>query len=268
VVATEESLAELVDACTWPSEAFWRWFELDALRRLEFEQPILELGCGDGAFTALLGVRVDEGIDLNPRAVERAGKRHDLYNRARCLDIRSLEGNEPEGEFATIFTNSVLEHVRGVTGVLRACHGLLRPGGRLVATMPLVDMNRHLLLHSKRYAEFRRRQLQHHNLWSAHEWRSALLGAGFADVEVVPYLSGAACRSWDRLDAIGAVGVGRYRVATALGKLASLATPPAAKERLKQRITTGLSRRLPASPTGDVADPCCGLFVAEKCSDV
>jgi SAM-dependent methyltransferase len=262
-VAAEDSLAELVDACTWPSEAFWRWFELEALRRLEFEQPILELGCGDGAFTALLGIHVEEGIDLNPRAVARAGKRRDVYKRLRCLDIRSLDPGE-EGEYATIFTNSVLEHVPNVSGVLRACQQLLKPGGRLVATMPLIEMNQHLLLRSDRYAEFRRRQLQHHNLWSGPDWRFALLGAGFAEVEVVPYFSGAACRSWDQLDVVGTLGAGRYRVATAMRKIASLTAPPAAKDRLKRRIAAGLSRRLPASLMGTDAGHCCGLFVAEK----
>ena len=72
------------------------------------------------------------------------------------------------------------------SGVLRACRQLLKPGGRLVATMPLIEMNRHLLLRSNRYAKFRRRQLEHHNLWSEPKWRSALLGAGFAEVTVVP----------------------------------------------------------------------------------
>ena len=52
----------------------------------------------------------------------------------------------------------------------------------------------------------------------------------------MPYLSGAACRSWDRLDVIGTLGVGRYRVATALRKVASLTVPSAAKGRLKRRI--------------------------------
>ena len=79
-----------------------------------------------------------------------------MYQRVRCLDIRSLEPSEAEGEFATIFTNSVLEHVPDVSGVLRACHQLLKPGGQLVASMPLIEMNRHLLLRSDRYAEFRR----------------------------------------------------------------------------------------------------------------
>ena len=58
-----------------------------ALRRLEFDQPKFQLGCGDGAFTALLGVHVEEGIDLNPRAIERAGERRDVYKRLRCFYI-------------------------------------------------------------------------------------------------------------------------------------------------------------------------------------
>jgi SAM-dependent methyltransferase len=263
-VVAEDSLAELVDACTWPSEAFWRFFELTALRQLELERPILELGCGDGAFTAILDIHVEEGIDLNARAVERAGKRREVYKRVRCLDIRSLEHGEAEGGFATVFANSVLEHVPDVGSVLGASHRLLTPGGRLVATMPLIEMNRHLLLRSDRYAEFRRRQLQHHNLWSALEWRNALIGAGFAEVEVLPYFPGAACRSWDRLDAIGTLGVDRYRVATALRRLASLVVPPTTKRQLKALIAARLSRRLPA-PLAESPDcHCCGLFVAKK----
>jgi hypothetical protein len=125
-------------------------------------------------------------------------------------------------------------------------------------------MNRHLLLCARTYAELRRRQLQHRNLSSAPEWRFALFGAGFADVESVPSLSRAACTSWDRLDAIGTVGLGRHRVATAFRKPASLTTSPAAEERVKQRITAGLTRRFPVCLTGDVADPFCELFTAEK----
>ena len=52
--------------------------------------------------------------------------------------------------------------------------------------MPLIEMNRHLLVRANRYAKFQRCQLEHHKLWSEPKWRSALLGAGFAEVTVVP----------------------------------------------------------------------------------
>lgn len=67
-----DEFESLLSSCAWPSEAFWRLFELQALRESTFERPILELGCGDGSFTALLLDHVDEGLDLNPRAVAKA----------------------------------------------------------------------------------------------------------------------------------------------------------------------------------------------------
>jgi hypothetical protein len=66
------SMRSLLPHFTSPSEAFWRLFELLAIREQCFSGPVLELGCGDGGFTELAGLYVDEAIDLNPRAVERA----------------------------------------------------------------------------------------------------------------------------------------------------------------------------------------------------
>ena len=80
----------LVDACAWPSEAFWRAFELAALRRHRLPRPILELGCGNGRFAELAALRIDEAIDLNPRAVERASQLPHVYSHVRCADIREL----------------------------------------------------------------------------------------------------------------------------------------------------------------------------------
>src|SRR2546423_15688038 len=78
----------LVDACAWPSEAFWRWFELEAVRSHRFRRPILELGCGNGRFVELAELRIDEAVDLNPRAVERARRLGHVYTRVRCGDVR------------------------------------------------------------------------------------------------------------------------------------------------------------------------------------
>src|SRR5439155_22187570 len=141
----------LVDSCAWLSEAFWRSFELAAVRRHRLPRPILELGCGNGRFAELAGLRIDEAIDLNPRAVERARQLDHVYGQVRCADIRELNAREA-ANFACVFANSVLEHVSELPSVLAACYELLRPGGQLVTTVPLVGMNRHLLLHRSWYA--------------------------------------------------------------------------------------------------------------------
>lgn len=76
-------------------------------------------------------------------------------------------------------------------------------------------MNEHLLIRSRTYAEFRRRQLVHVNLWPLAQWKAALHDAGFGGVTWRPYLTGGNCRLWDTIDLPGSLGFGRYRVATA-----------------------------------------------------
>jgi SAM-dependent methyltransferase len=250
----------LVDACAWPSEAFWRSFELDAVRRHAFRRPILELGCGNGRFAELAGLEIDDAIDLNPRAVERARQLDHVYARVRCADIRELEA-DGSPRFASVFSNSVLEHVPDLDSVLVACHEVLEPGGELVITVPLEEMNHHLLLDRPWYASWRARKLEHRNLWTVSDWTAALQRAGFGEVGSHPYFDGAACRSWDRLDVAGSLGVGRVRVGVGLRRAASIALPGSAKPGLKRRLARRLSRRAAAAAGGP---PCATLLVATK----
>jgi len=258
--ADDPDMYALVDACAWPSEAFWRSFELGAVRRHQFRRPILELGCGNGRFSELAGLQIDDALDLNPRAVERARQLDHVYGRVRCADIRELEA-DGSPRFACVFANSVLEHVPGLDSVLAACHQLLEPGGELVTTVPLAEMNRHLVLNRHWYASWRARQLEHHNLWSVSEWTAALRQAGFGEVNSYPYFDEYACRSWDRLDVPASLGVGRIRLGAGLRRVASVALPGSVKPGLKHRVARSLSRRAGASAGGV---PCATLLVATK----
>jgi SAM-dependent methyltransferase len=255
------ALPDLVDACAWPSEAFWRSFELDVLAGRRFHRPLLELGCGDGSFTALLSIVVDDAVDLNPRAVARAQGRSKTYRAVHCVDIVEFLAKSKE-QYATIFANSVLEHVTDIDTVLRACERLLARPGEFVLTVPLVEMNRHLLIRRHWYARLRRRQLQHHNLWSGDEWRRGLLAAGFDEVEAVRYLPGFQCRFWDAIDLVGVVGFGRYRLASGIRLLGSHVLPRRAKLFVKRRVTRRLQRQLAAPDRGD--EGCGILLVARK----
>jgi SAM-dependent methyltransferase len=226
----------LLSACAWPSEAYWRLLELSAVRRhlRDIVPPVLELGCGNGAFTELTGLHVDLAVDKESRAVEHASRRTTVYRAVQRTDIRDLD--DALGPFGTIFSNSVLEHVPDLEPVLERCRELLLPGGRLVATVPLRRMNDHLAVHVLAYARARQRQLQHRNLWSIEEWRRQLESAGFETVTAELYLDAAACRRWDRLDAAAALGVNRYRVGPALRGLASVALPARSKRWLRARL--------------------------------
>ena len=88
----------------WPSQAFWRYFELQALKQVEYERPILEIGCGDGQFSSLVFREIDEAIDVNPRSVEKCRRlANGLYRRVQCLDARELQFSE--GGYGTIYAN-------------------------------------------------------------------------------------------------------------------------------------------------------------------
>jgi SAM-dependent methyltransferase len=253
-------MQSMLQSFTWPSEAFWRRFELAAVRRQHFGTPILELGCGDGSFTELAGLYVDEAIDLSPRAVAKARRRTAVYGNVRTMDMREL-GDASETRFATIFANSVLEHVPDLQGVLQACTSLLVPGGTLITTVPLVNMNDHLVFRQDHYAEWRRRELRHHNLWGVDQWVTKLRRAGFASVTFTGYLDPRSCRFWDAIDIVGSFGVSRVRV----GRICRQVLWPLLPRSVRRPIARAVSARLlnAFESADDVgAQPCAALLVA------
>jgi SAM-dependent methyltransferase len=189
-----------------PSLAAWRAAELKALRQCTFAPPVLEIGCGNGRFASLLLPRVEWGIDLNPREIALCAGRNGLYGRLSCMDARSLKF--ADGVFATVFANCVMEHIPDLARVLAECRRVLRPGGALIATVPLIEMNRHLLLSSAWYARVRAEQLQHRHLLAEGAWVAALSKAGFTTVRTTPYLSARMCELWDRVDGPLCMGAG------------------------------------------------------------
>ena len=248
----------------WPSQAFWRYFELQALKHLQYERPILEIGCGDGQFSSLLFREIDDAIDINPRAVERcqvlAGG---PYQRVRCLDARELEFSE--GGYGTIYANCVMEHIPDIKGVLAGCYRGLRTGGKLVMTVPLETMNDHLLFRWGWYARVRQQQLVHVNLLNERGWKDLLLGIGFTSVEFRPYLSGEACKFWDRLDSPGCIGFGRYRIAPILGRTFQL-VPVALRNRLLANVSKWLTGK--AKGKASLGPACAEVLIAQKAERV
>jgi len=189
-----------------PSLAAWRAAELKALRRCTFAAPVLEIGCGNGRFTSLLLKHVDWGVDLNPREIERCKHASTIYRRLGSMDARRL--HFADGVFATVFANCVVEHIPDLPRVLAESKRVLRPGGNFIATVPLIEMNQHLLLKVAWYGRLRAEQLQHLHLLTEEGWKTALAQAGFTSVRTTPYLSARLCRLWDRVDGPLSLGAG------------------------------------------------------------
>jgi len=255
----ERIVLEALRACHAPSQALWRACEVAKLRQLAYPRPVLELGCGSDAFGSLILDSIDDAIDINPAAVQRCKqKAPTVYKRVHCMDARHLAF--PDNTYMTVFANSVLEHVPDLRVVLVGCFRVLRLGGQLVATFPLLEMNSHLATSCPWYVEARRKQLVHINLLTMKEWAELLGSVGFNSVNFVPYLPGRMCRYWDLLDLPSFVGYGRFTLSAAIRK-ATLLVPAEFREPLYARMAGFLARLIREA---SFSDACAAVVIARK----
>lgn len=192
-----------------PSLALWRAAEIAALREHDYARPILDLGCGDGLVTAHVLPHVEIGVDPYRTALAQAARRG-LYARLidRPLEVAPLAPRT----LGTIVSNSVLEHALQPASLLRAAARLLRPGGRLVFTVPTEAFSQWLILPAACYARWRNRHYEHRNLWPIARWIANLESTGFAVERVRPYLRQPLVTTWDGLELAQRIWVGRHRL--------------------------------------------------------
>src|SRR5215831_2870212 len=88
-----------------PSLGFWRAAEVAALCEIEFEHPVLDLGCGDGLVTSQVLPCVEVGLDPDKRVLERAALLN-IYQRFEQVTAEEMQ--LPDASIATVVSNSVL----------------------------------------------------------------------------------------------------------------------------------------------------------------
>lgn len=117
----------------WQLEQFAPWLG----------RRILEVGCGVGGMTELLGPReLLYCIDVEPEILAHAERR--FADRSECRFALLDVGNIPDERLAelrslrfdSIVCSNVLEHVRDDAGTLRRLAGILVPGGALALLVP------------------------------------------------------------------------------------------------------------------------------------
>ncbi|MYB18196.1 MAG: class I SAM-dependent methyltransferase [Holophagales bacterium] len=99
------------------------------------ESSVLEVGCGRGATAALIKERFGcrtVGIELNPEAALAAESRLDRVIRG---DVQTVE---PAETFDAIVAFELFEHLTDGQAFLERAAGWLRPGGRMVFSVPNV----------------------------------------------------------------------------------------------------------------------------------
>ena len=176
----EELWRSLPAKLTPPDWHLRRHFLLAELRGSE---RVLDLGCGDGAFTAeaaRAGAQV-VGADVAEAALRRARERH------TGLDFRQISFDDPltfqDGRFDVVWSSEVIEHVADTARWLSEIRRVLVPRGRLLLTTPSHGRLRVALGGIERFSE---PLGDHLHLYTRRSLRSLLIDFGFSQVDVRP----------------------------------------------------------------------------------
>jgi SAM-dependent methyltransferase len=160
----------------------WAWERRRALLLAEARpgERVLDLGCGAGRFVAALR---DAGAD--PVGVEIAEA---ALARARAVaagaDLRLLEpdGSIPleHGSVDLVWCSEVLEHVADGAHLLQEARRVLRPGGRILVTVPYHGRLKAALIAFTRFDAHFDPQGQHLRFFTRGTLALSLQAAGFA----------------------------------------------------------------------------------------
>ncbi len=157
------------------SHSFWRSqeFTLFDRHRDAVQHPLLDLGCGDGSFGSTVFDKIEFGVDPDTKALDVA-RSSEVYQRLVCSGMEEA-GIEAQS-IGTVFSNSVLEHTVDLDAVLSEVSRILRPGGKLIFTVPNDRFTKVIAEYFGRTEADRLNKTEfiHRNLLSNEEWRQRL----------------------------------------------------------------------------------------------
>jgi ubiquinone/menaquinone biosynthesis C-methylase UbiE len=163
----------------------WAWRRRRALL-LDAVKPgerVLDLGCGAGRFVAALREAGAEpvGVELADAALERARRN------VPGADFRLVaDGSLPlgHGEIDLVWCSEVLEHVPDTIALLTEVRRVLKPGGRLLVTVPDHGRLKRTLIALALYDAHYDPLGQHVRFYTRRSLTRALHATGFEDVEL------------------------------------------------------------------------------------
>jgi ubiquinone/menaquinone biosynthesis C-methylase UbiE len=136
---------------------------------------VLDLGCGEGAFTPRGAV----GVDVAESALARARRKHP----DATYVLAPVDGQLPleDGSFDLVWASEVIEHVADTQRWLEEIHRVLTPRGRLLMTTPNHPRVALAIYGIERYSQpFG----DHLHLYTKRSLTQALTETGFGDIHV------------------------------------------------------------------------------------
>lgn len=147
-------------------------------------EAVLDLGCGEGAFTALLTDAGAEpvGAEIAPAAVRRARARHPGLR----FELVEPHGPLPFGDagFDVVWASEVIEHVADTARWLSEVRRVLRSRGRLLLTTPYHGRVQAAAVGLTRFESHFDPRGQHLRFYTRRSLRALLEDYGFDDVAI------------------------------------------------------------------------------------
>ena len=114
----------------------WKWEHAEVQQFITPGSKILELGCAEGSFLEHMPDSIEcTGLELNKNAAELA--------REKGLDVHNEtiqdHATSNEGKYDVVVSFQVMEHVTDVQDIIKASLKCLKPGGRLIFSVPNND---------------------------------------------------------------------------------------------------------------------------------
>lgn len=97
---------------------------------------ILDIGCGDGRITKLIGnaTRAEmHGVDISKRAASDSRK---IGIKCKVVNIDKGRLPYPKNHFDAVFCGDIIEHIYDTEGLIEMVHGILKPGGYVIVSVP------------------------------------------------------------------------------------------------------------------------------------
>jgi SAM-dependent methyltransferase len=165
------------------AENFRRWMA-SHLAGIPSDTPLLEVGCGDGSFTKEL-VRYSQtvtAIDISERQVQENATRFPgiVFRQHDVAEVFPFENNA----FGAIWCSEVLEHLFDPAFALREMNRVLRPGGKLLVTVPYHGYFKNLLIALFKFDEHYTPSNPHIRFYTKNTLGRIAREAGFRDVRM------------------------------------------------------------------------------------
>lgn len=138
-----ETYGEDLGQASWiTADEARRWFDLLGVGP---GQRALEVACGSGGVTCAMARHTGAtcvGLDINVHGIDAARQRADREGLSPRVAFEVTDASQalpfPDRSFDAVFCNDSINHLPDRPAVLRDWHRLLRPGGRVLFTDPIV----------------------------------------------------------------------------------------------------------------------------------